>query len=392
MVAKKTRSAKKGAKDPADKTAADKTAAEKTAAEKTAAEKTAAESAEQKQAAAKAGKKPDKKRGEKKAPVRGKRKPAAAGSAGLAPDDVGALADARADALAQAIAEDGGVALARYKDPLYGLPVVFAALPLEKVERTSFQRDVSESHVDRLVEAMKRTGAYLDPVIAVRDPDGTYRSPNGGHRLAALTRLGARSVTALVTPDARVAFKILALNTEKAHALKEKALEAIRMLRALSQLGDKLLDDERRGGVEEVFAGELEEPQLASLGAAYEKRPRLAGGAYNPLMKRAEAWLTLPLPEALVERERRGDKLLALDDVITPLVEALRAKGFDSPGLRNVLLARVVHLPPRGQKMSGTFDEILDKAIAKAGAFDVESIDIGDLSAAGAAGASGGDD
>lgn len=344
----------------------------KQAAKKTAARKAGDDVTEQKGKAA------------KKAPTRGKRKPAPAGSAGLAPAAVAAVTDASADVLARHIDDDGGKALARYKDPLFGKPVVFAVLPLEKIERTSFQRDVSEAHVDRLVEAMKRTGAYLDPVIAVRDLDGTYRSPNGGHRLAALQRLGATSVTALVTPDARLAFKILALNTEKAHALKEKALEAIRMLRALAQLGDKLLDDERRGGAEELFAGELEEPQLGTLGAAYEKRPRLAGAAYNPLLKRADGWLALPLPAALAERERRAGVLLELDDLVTPLVDALREKGFDSPGLRSVVLARLVHLPPRGAKLEGTFDDILQKAITKARAFDVTSIDVGDFASAAA--------
>ena len=49
-----------------------------------------------------------------------------------------------------------------------------------------------------------------------------------------MRKLGAKSVIALVVPDAEVAFKILALNTEKAHNLKEKSLETIRMLRALA--------------------------------------------------------------------------------------------------------------------------------------------------------------
>jgi ParB family chromosome partitioning protein len=313
--------------------------------------------------------------GPKKPPTRGKRKPAPAGSAGLAPVDAKSISDAGADTLARLIEEDGGVALARYKDPLFGKPVVFAVLPLEKVERTSFQRDVSESHVDRLVEAMKRTGAYLDPVIAVRDDDGKYKSPNGGHRLAALARLGARSVTALVTPDKKLAFKILALNTEKAHALKEKALEAIRMLRALAPFGGK----------EDDFQGELEEPSLVTLGAAYEKRARIAGSAYNPLIKRADGWLSASLQDALAEREKRAALVLQLDDLVTPLVDALRAKGFDSPGLRAVVLSRIVHLPPRGQKLEGTFQDILNKAIHKAQGFDVDSIAVDDV--AGAAGA-----
>lgn len=310
----------------------------------------------------------------KKAPTRGKRKPAAAGSAGLAAGDAALVDDAAADALAAAIAADGGAVLARYRDPLFGKPVVFAVLPLDKVARTSFQRDVSESHVDKLVEAMKRTGAYLDPVIAVRDADGSYRSPNGGHRLAALTRLGAKSVTALVAADARLAFKILALNTEKAHALKDKALEAVRMLRALAPFG----------GSEESFAGELEEPNLVTLGAAFEKRPRLAGGAYNPLTRRCDGWLALPVKEALAVREQRAQRILDLDDALVPLIAALKEKGVESPSLRAVLLSRIAPLPPKGAALDGSFDDVFAGAIARASAFDVGSIHVGDLSGGGA--------
>jgi ParB family chromosome partitioning protein len=314
----------------------------------------------------------------KAAPTRGKRKPAEAGSSGLSAADVAVDDDDAADGLATAIEKDGGVVLSRYRDPLFGKPVVFAVLPLDKVSRTSFQRDVSESHVDKLVDAMKRTGAYLDPVIAVRDDDdGLYKSPNGGHRLAALTRLGAKTVTALITPDERVAFKILALNTEKAHVLKEKALEAIRMLRALVPFG----------GNEESFAGELEEPSLVSMGAAFDKRPKLAGGAFNPLTKRADSWLPLPVKDALAAREKRGQLILDLDDAVAPLLDALRKKAQqaghgDSPGLRQVVLSRVAPLPPRGTRMEGTFEEIFAGVIAKARTFDIDTIALDDLSAA----------
>jgi ParB family transcriptional regulator, chromosome partitioning protein len=327
----------------------------------------------------KAAAKPKAPAGAKKAPTRGKRKAAPAGSAGLDASSVAALSDGDTDKLAKQIEADGGAALAKYKDPLFGRPVIFAVLPMEKVQRTTFQRDVSESHVDRLADAIKRTGVYLDPVIAVRAPDGMYVSPNGGHRLSALTRMGAKSITALVVPDEKIAFKILALNTEKAHALKEKALEAIRMLRALAPFG----------GTEESFAGELEEPNFLTLGAAYEKRPRLSGSAYNPFLKRVEGFLTNSLEDAIKERERRGQKLIDFDDVVTPIVEELRAKGFDSPGLRQVVLSRVARLPPKGKKIEATFDEAFDEAIQKAKDFDPSSLSMNDV--AGAAGG-GGDD
>jgi ParB family chromosome partitioning protein len=37
-----------------------------------------------------------------------------------------------------------------------------------------------------------------------------------------MRRLGARSIAALVVPNREVAWQILALNTEKAHNLKER--------------------------------------------------------------------------------------------------------------------------------------------------------------------------
>ena len=97
-----------------------------------------------------------------------------------------------------------------------------------------------------------------------------YWTPNGHHRLSAMRTLGAKSIIALVVPEAAVAFQILALNTEKAHNLRDKALEVIRMYKELAQLGD---------AGEETYALEFEEPAFITLGLCYEERPRF-GGAY----------------------------------------------------------------------------------------------------------------
>src|SRR5512147_2762588 len=173
------------------------------------------------------------------------------------------------EALARAVEEDGGAVLAAYREPLGGHALLFTALPVEKVERTSFQRDVSDAHVRKLTLAMDRTRRYLDPIIAVREGD-RYLTPNGGHRLTALQELGARAVLALVVPEKEVAYHILALNIEKAHNLRERALEVVRMYRDLAATSDLK---------EPELALELEEPALVTLGFAYEQRPRLSGGA-----------------------------------------------------------------------------------------------------------------
>src|SRR5574340_1248845 len=169
-------------------------------------------------------------------------------------------------ALAEQVEADGGAVLAAYREPLGGHALLFVALPLDKVDRTPFQRDVSDAHVRRLTLAMDKTKRYLDPIIAVRQGD-RYLTPNGGHRLTALQELGARSVLALLVPEREVAYQILALNIEKAHNLREKALEVVRMYRDLAGSVDPKEQD---------MALEFEEAALVTLGFAYEERPRLS--------------------------------------------------------------------------------------------------------------------
>jgi len=261
--------------------------------------------------------------------------------------------------LAREVEEDGGAVLAVYREPLGGHALLFAALPIEKVERTPFQRDVSDAHVRKLTLAMDRTRRYLDPIIAVRE-DGRYLTPNGGHRLTALQELGARSVLALVVPEKKVAYQILALNIEKAHNLRERSLEVLRMYRDLAAHGDPL---------ESELALELEEPALATLGFAYEKRGRFSGGAYQPILKRVETFLDQPLSRSLPERERRADVLLALDDAVNEAVARLKERGFESPYLKAFVVARVN--PLRFMKGAAPpFDDLLAQMTKRASGLD----------------------
>jgi ParB family chromosome partitioning protein len=214
---------------------------------------------------------------------------------------------------------------------------LFAALPVEKVAPTPFQRDISDAHVRRLTQAMDKTKRFLDPIIAVREPEqaaspgAKYWTPNGYHRLTALKELGAKSVLALLVPERPVAYQILALNIEKAHNLREKAIGVRRMYVDLAPVV---------GDGEETFALEFEEPALATLGFAYEERGRLSGGAYHPILRRADKWLPGRLRDAMDVRRERAAKLLAYDEAVTDAVAALKARGFTSPYLRNFVVAR----------------------------------------------------
>ncbi|HET9316242.1 MAG TPA: ParB N-terminal domain-containing protein, partial [Vicinamibacteria bacterium] len=126
-------------------------------------------------------------------------------------------------ALARQVEDDGGQALAVYREPVGDHWQIFCLLPRERVEPTPYQRDLSPTHAKRLLEVVKKIDRFVDPIVAVSPQPGLYWTPNGHHRLTALGKLKTEWVPAILIPDPDVAFQILALNTEKAHNLKEKS-------------------------------------------------------------------------------------------------------------------------------------------------------------------------
>jgi ParB family chromosome partitioning protein len=233
--------------------------------------------------------------------------------------------------------------------------------------------------VRKLEGVIGKIGRFLDPIITVRiaksDHAAKYWTPNGNHRLSAMRTLGAKSIIAIVVPEPSAAYQILALNTEKAHNLREKALEVIRMYRELVQL-DQV--------TEETYALEFEEPALITLGLCYEERPRFSGGAYHPVLKRVDEFLQKPLRAALRIRLQRAQTALALDDLIVKQVEALKAKGLTSPYLKSFVVARVnpIRFRPKDAP-SLSFDEAIERMTQAATKFNPDKIKMDDLAKSG---------
>jgi ParB family chromosome partitioning protein len=274
--------------------------------------------------------------------------------------------------LADAVRSDGGAVLAQYREPLGGHALLLVALPLDKLAPTPFQRDVSDSHVRKLTHAMDKTKRYLDPVIVVRQND-RYLTPNGNHRMTALRELGARCIVGLLVPEVSVAYQILALNIEKAHNLRERALEVVRMYRDLAGWVDQKERD---------FELEFDEPALVTLGFAYEKRGRLAGGAYNSALRKVDSWVDSTLTKAVPERERRAERVLELDELVNQAVKKLQERGLKSPYLKSFVVARINPLrfikgdPP-------SFDELFDTMTKRAKGFNADKIKSEDLAQSG---------
>jgi ParB family chromosome partitioning protein len=337
-----------------------------------------------KKAASKKSTKDDADEGTKKTAKKAstRRKKVDAGTRGLAPSEMleGEPPEEVSDLVA-AVAEDGGAVLARYRDPIGGHWQLLASIPIDLLVPSPFQRDLSTAHAKRMTEVIDKLDRFLDPVIAVRSDEGHYWTPNGRHRLAAMQALGAKAIVALLVPDFAVVYKILALNTEKAHNLKEKALEVIRMARSLAQLASHTPETD--------YSLEFEEPALLTIGICYEKRPRFSGGAYNPILRKCESFSSAPLSESIGVREVRADKVLELDDRVGEHVKALKARGFDSPYIKAFVVARLN--PLKGKDAPSDIDEVLDAMLEKAAKFDATKIREDEISA-GSGGPPAGDD
>jgi len=312
----------------------------------------------------------------KRAAPKKRARKAKAGTRGLLPQEsLVEKKDSFEIELQDRIAQEGGIVVGGYYDPIGKQPLLFAVLPIDKVEPTPFQRDVSDMHHKRLADVIDKTGLFLDPIIAITAPGKGFWTPNGGHRLAAMRRLGARAITALVVPKREIAWQILALNTEKAHNLKEKSLEVIRIYKGLIE--------ESPSKKEAEFAFYLEEASFVTLGICYEKNPRFSGGVYNSFVRRLTSFSEEGLSKALKAHEKHAEMLLELDERVAEVVKKLKAKGFVSPYLKTFVVAR--SNPLRFMKEPPELEDLVNTIRGKVERFNVDKIRQEDIVASGGA-------
>ena len=287
-----------------------------------------------------------------------------------------AIDDERIAGLAAQVRERGGAPIGAYREPLSGSVVLVASLPLASVQPTPFQRDLSPTHTKRLAQKIDEAGSFLDPIIVVRDEKGEFCTPNGRHRLAAAKVLGLRQITALVSPDECLAFRILALNTEKAHNVKDRSLEVIRMARALARREPRAKETD--------YAAQFESPEFLTLGVLYAKDGRFAGGAYSSFLKKVDRFSERTLAVSLREREGYASRLRDIDGQVRKIIKSLEARGFKSPYLRAFVVARINPVrfhraKPGDSKPAMPIAAALTRMTAAAKGFDVGKVRPADL-------------
>jgi ParB family chromosome partitioning protein len=272
--------------------------------------------------------------------------------------------------LMEQVVADGGHALAVYRDPIGGRWQIFCVLPVARVAPTPYQRDLSPTHVKRLQDVVKKIDRFVDPIVVVSPQPGVYWTPNGHHRRTVLEKLKAEMVPAILIPEAEVAFQILALNTEKAHNLKEKSLEVIRMYRGLAE------EQPRKGEQDYVF--QFEAPHFVTLGLLYEQNKRFAGGAFASILKRVDKFLDGSFAKTLPQREERAAKVRAVDEALVGVVAQIKKRGINHPFVKNYVLARTTPLT-RQRKTLPSFDQTFTKLLAAIEGFDIAKVRYEDI-------------
>jgi ParB family chromosome partitioning protein len=275
-----------------------------------------------------------------------------------------------AQALATQVDQDGGHVLALYQEPVGDHWQIFCLLPRDKVDASPYQRDISPTHVKRLTEAVKKLDRFVDPIVAISPEPGVYWTPNGNHRRTALQKLKAEYVPAILVAEPEVAFHVLPLNTEKAHNLKEKSLEVIRMYRALAT--------DQPTTSEEDWGFQFESPHFITLGLLYEQNKRFAGGAFAPILRRVDKFLKLSLRKGIEEREERAALVRAADEALVGAVAKIKKRGINHPYVKNYVLARTTPLT-RQRKTLPPFEQTFKKLRENIESFDVGKVRYEDI-------------
>ena len=230
------------------------------------------------------------------------------------------------------VEKEGCTVLCIFREPFGGQYQLLVEVPVEKVKPTPYQRDLSEQHVRRLAEVIQSTGRFLDPIILVRPQPGLYWTPNGNHRREAMLRLGKEKIIGILLPDTSVAYQILALNTEKAHNIREKSLEVIRMYRSIMEVEpDK---------TEANYSFQFEEAPYITLGILYESDEKFSGASYHTFLKKIDTFLELPFRQAFEERKKRAEVLAKVDELVKNVILKIRERGINHPFLKQYVVSK----------------------------------------------------
>ncbi len=247
---------------------------------------------------------------------------------------------------------EGIKVLSVYDEPYGGNEQIFAIMPVDLVRSAPFQRDLSSAHVKKLAQSISHIGRFLDPIIVVKSSSGEYWTPNGHHRLEAAKLLGLKEIPVILILDEAVGRYVLAMNVEKAHTVRDKALEVIKLYEEL------LKDSPERH--EKEYEGVFESGAYPTLGLIYKQEERFHGSAYESILRRIDNLIDVPLIDAYEIRKKRAAMLKEVDTIVEEIVQRMKEKGVTHPFIRQAIINSASPIK-RKRIIEETYDEIMEK-------------------------------
>ena len=244
-----------------------------------------------------------------------------------------------------------------FKDPHKRQNVVFKTVPIGRLDVIEHQRKARPAHVANLVASIERIGFVVPLVVVEPESDGRFLVIDGQHRLLAAEEVGLKKLPVLVVP-ARMAPRMMNLNVEKDLNIREKAVVALGIYRSLLDdhpAGMKENDDELEDSIERAY--------YVTLGLAYEGPGRLAGSAFEPLLKKCDHFMRRNLEGAFEVRQERAQRVLDANALVKQVIDKAKEMNAFHQYFQYQLISSID--PFKRKRGRQNFDELFDKAIAK---------------------------
>ena len=244
-----------------------------------------------------------------------------------------------------------------FRDPHKRQTIEFATVPIDRLEVVGHQRKVRPAHVANLVSSIERIG-FIVPLVVIRegrDRSG-YLVIDGQHRLAAAREVGLRRLPVLVVP-ARLAPRMMNLNVEKDLNIREKAVVALGVYRSFLESQPELKENDPE--IEES----IERAYYVTLGLAYEGKGRLAGSAFEPLLKKCDFFMRRTVANAAPVRDERAERILQTNVLVQDVIGKAKEIGAYHQYFQYQLISYID--PFKRKRVRQNFDELFDKATSK---------------------------
>jgi ParB family chromosome partitioning protein len=104
----------------------------------------------------------------------------------------------------------------------------------------------------------------------------------------------------------------------------------------------------------------IEFPYYLTLGLGYEKDQRLFGSAYESILRKVDRFISLPINEAYIVREKRSNTLVEIDNIVKEVVDKIKEQGIDHPFLHKEIVSYCNPIS-RKRKVEENIEEVFDK-------------------------------